>query len=83
MGPRKRRRESEPLSAGLPSFVTIGPMLFGMTRTRTYDALSRGLIKGKKLGGRTLVNVTSGLAYIEGLPDYPAAQRAKTTICAH
>jgi hypothetical protein len=46
-------------------------MLSGMTRTRTYEALSRGLIRGKKLGGRTLVNVTSGLAYIEAPPDYP------------
>jgi hypothetical protein len=77
MGYRKKRRDGgeSALSAFLPpAFATIDGwcQISGMSKTRTYDALSTGVLKGKKLAGRTLVDVPHGLQYLRSLPDYPA-----------
>lgn len=74
---RKKRQDGlEPAPPAIlaPAFATINDwcQLSGMTKTRTYDALSTGILKGKKLAGRTLVDVPHGLQYLRSLPDYPA-----------
>ena len=39
-------------------------------RTTTYAALRDGHLTARKLGGRTLINVAAGLAWIDNLPPY-------------
>lgn len=41
-----------------------------MTETRTYDLLAIGLLRAKKLGGCTLIDVKHGIHYLHSLPDY-------------
>lgn len=48
----------------------------GMGKSRTYLAITDGLIKAVKLGGRTMIDVESGLAYMRSLP--PAVIRIKS-----
>jgi hypothetical protein len=45
-----------------------------MSRTATYNALGRGDLEAVKLGGRTLLDVEVGLAWLRSLP--PAQIRA-------
>jgi hypothetical protein len=46
----------------------------GMSRTASYNALGRGDLKAIKVGGRTLIDVDAGLAWLRSLP--PAQIRA-------
>jgi hypothetical protein len=39
-----------------------------MGRSVTYELLGRGILKARKLGTKTLVDVEHGLAYIASLP---------------
>jgi hypothetical protein len=59
------------LDAAAPAFCTIPRWceLTGMSRSATYEALGRRDIVAKKVGKRTLVNYTSGISWINSLPD--------------
>lgn len=66
-GAAERRRDD---LATRPKYVTIkrwGDMV-GDSRTRTYEDLSRGNLRAIKRGGRTLIDVDHGLAYLATLP---------------
>lgn len=54
-----------PRLAPIPRWCAIS----GMSRSGTYDALARGQLRAKKLGGKTLIDVPHGLAWLESLPD--------------
>jgi len=58
------------------AFATVNNwcLISGMSKSRTYEALSAGMLKGKKLANRTLVDVPHGLQYLRSLPDYPTRQ---------
>ncbi|HEX3403694.1 MAG TPA: hypothetical protein VHT74_25555 [Acetobacteraceae bacterium] len=43
--------------------------LSGMGRAQTYDLLSKGRLRGKKVGRRTLIDVQHGLRFIRDQPD--------------
>jgi excisionase family DNA binding protein len=45
---------------------------YRISRSRQYELLSDGLIKAKKLGSRTLIDLESVDAYLSSLPDYEA-----------
>jgi predicted DNA-binding transcriptional regulator AlpA len=53
-----------------PKYATIPEWcrLTGLSRTASYEALSRGDLNAVKLGARTLVNVEAGLAWLATLP---------------
>ncbi len=53
-----------------PAFSTIDGWgaLTGMSRRMTYNLLGTGDLKAIKSGGRTLVDVEHGLAYLRSLP---------------
>ena len=53
-----------------PAFTPIPNWcaLSGMGRTATYLALSRGQLRAVKVGARTLIDVTQGLAWLNSLP---------------
>ena len=40
----------------------------GMGRTSTYHAINRGDLLARKLGGKTLIDVPRGLAWLNSLP---------------
>jgi hypothetical protein len=40
-----------------------------MSRAAVYDALSRGDLRARKLGARTLIDVQHGLAWIDSQPE--------------
>jgi hypothetical protein len=48
----------------------------GMSKTKTYLAITDGHIRAVKLGDRTLIDVESGLAYMRSLP--PAVIRIQS-----
>jgi hypothetical protein len=41
----------------------------GMGRSATYDALSRGDLRARKNGARTLIDVRHGLRWLRSLPE--------------
>jgi hypothetical protein len=43
-------------------------ILTGMGRATTYDAISRGDLRTKKMGARTLIDVQHGLRWLDSLP---------------
>ena len=53
-----------------PKFATIPGWcrLSGMCRTRTYIELGTGNLRAVKLGQRTLIDVPSGLRWLDSLP---------------
>jgi hypothetical protein len=53
-----------------PLFVTIDNWLVmsGMGRRTTYDELGRGNPQAIKVGGRTLIDVEAGLAWLRSRP---------------
>ncbi len=57
-----------------PIYATVDDFckLSGIGRTTLYAALRDGHVHAKKVGTRTLINIGSGLAWIEGKPDYQA-----------
>ena len=59
------------MTAPLPAFATIREWsaLSGMGRAKTYDLLSKGHLRAKKVGRRTVIDVAHGLAYIRRQPD--------------
>jgi hypothetical protein len=59
-GPRWRPRL-------LPRFMSINDWTdySGLGRTRTYEAIKRGDIETLLVGGRRLIDVQSGLSYLE------------------
>lgn len=65
-----------------PKFATIPDWcaLSGMRRTGVYQAIADGHLRAVKLGGRTLVDVEPGLAWLNSLPPadirMPATRRA-------
>ncbi|MCB2114275.1 MAG: hypothetical protein R3C42_07345 [Parvularculaceae bacterium] len=76
-----------PHATGLPNFVggecpdhseQVGLPIpntgkkYGWSRTRTYELLKSGKIKGKKIGRRTIVDDASAREYWKNLPDYKA-----------
>jgi hypothetical protein len=56
---------SESAYATIPDWCQLS----GMRPASTYDALSRGDLRAKKIGKRVLIDVQHGLAWIHGLPD--------------
>ena len=59
-----------------PKFATIEDwcVISGLSRRVVYDKLGTGELKAIKVGGRTLVDVEAGLAWMRALP--PPAIRA-------
>jgi hypothetical protein len=43
-------------------------ILTGMGRATSYDAISRGDLRTKKMGTRTLIDVQHGLKWLDSLP---------------
>ena len=62
-----------PPGGAYPAFATLTDWqrLSGISRSRTYELLAAGQLRAVKLGGRTLIDVEAGLAWMRGLP--PAA----------
>jgi hypothetical protein len=59
-----------------PKFATIEDWctISGMSRRVVYDRMGTGELTAKKIGGRTLIDVEAGLAWMRALP--PAVIRA-------
>jgi hypothetical protein len=53
-----------PRYATIPDWITIS----GMRRTGVYEALGQGSLRAVKLNGRTLIDVSHGLAWLATLP---------------
>ena len=53
-----------------PAYATIPEWcrLSGVGRSSTYAALGAGLLRARKLGARTLIDVAHGLAWLDTLP---------------
>lgn len=53
-----------------PKFATIEDWgtISGMSRRVTYEKLGTGELKAIKVGGRTLIDVEAGLAWLRSLP---------------
>jgi hypothetical protein len=53
-----------------PNYATIDDWcaISGISRRVTYDRLGAGDLKAVKVGGRTLVDVDAGLAWMRSLP---------------
>lgn len=53
-----------------PARATINDWckLSGMSRSATYEALSRSDLRAVKLGARVLIDVPHGLAWLDSLP---------------
>lgn len=68
-------------SASPPARATVADWckLSGMGRSTTYEALGNGHLHAVKLGSRTLIDVTHGLAWLNSLP--PAVIRPHGTKC--
>jgi hypothetical protein len=64
------------MSTPTPKFATIEDWctISGMSRRVTYDRMGTGELKAIKVGGRTLLDVEAGLAWMRALP--PAVIRA-------
>ena len=45
-------------------------------KTRLYDALNSGALKGHKHGSHTIILTEDYLAYLKSLPDYEPSQAA-------
>ena len=61
-----------------PAFATIKTWcdLSGMGRTGTHQAIARGDLAAVKMGSRTLVDVSAGLAWMRSLPAAGPAPRS-------
>ncbi len=57
-------QQTHPAYATVPGFGG----LTGMSRTAIYEALGRGDLRAIKLGARTLIDVSHGLAWLASLP---------------
>ena len=77
MTQKRKELDAGPITI-LPPYANIRGwcQLTGLTETRTYDLLSIGLLRAKKLGGSTLIDVQHGLEYLRSLPDYQPRQVA-------
>ncbi len=65
------RQPETPLIDGVtPKFGTLDMWmaLTGMRRRSTYEALGRGDLKARKVGGRLLIDIEKGLAWIDSQP---------------
>ena len=69
-GPRGSRRPqvAEIEFGTIPTACNI----FALSRDQVYDLLKAGSIRGKKDGGRTLIDLASVRVWIRNLPDYGA-----------
>ena len=56
---------SDSIYATLPDWCSLS----GMRPSKTYDELSRGNLKAKKVGKRLLIDVQHGLAWLRTLPE--------------
>lgn len=56
---------------GLPHYVSIEAWIkrTGMSRTDTYRKLGDGILRGKKIGRKTIIDFSAGMAWIASLPD--------------
>ncbi|NOJ40314.1 hypothetical protein [Bradyrhizobium australiense] len=50
--------------------------ILGVGNTKGHDLINRGLIKAKKLDGKTIVELESVEAFLNSLPDARMAARA-------
>ena len=72
---RRKRSRADPPNLDNPSRDAAWPTVSGWCRlssmciSATYESLSRGDLRAKKLGTRTLIDVRHGLAWIESQPD--------------
>ncbi len=59
------------MTARLPAYATIPDWcdLSGFGRAKTYDLLSKGHLKAKKVGRRVLIDVAHGMRYVRSQPD--------------
>ncbi len=58
------------MSTPSPKFATIDDWtsISGMSRRVTYDKMGTGELRAVKVGGRTLIDVDAGLAWMRSLP---------------
>jgi len=56
---------SDSIYATLPDWCALS----GMRSSKTYDELSRGNLRAKKIGKRLLIDVQHGLAWLHTLPE--------------
>ena len=56
---------SDSIYATLPDWCALS----GMRPSKTYDELSRGNLRAKKIGKRLLIDVQHGLAWLHTLPE--------------
>jgi hypothetical protein len=67
----QNRHERRTVAAGhYPAYATIPvwQQISGMSRTGTYNALEQSHLRAVKFGGRTLIDVEAGLAWMRSLP---------------
>lgn len=66
----KAMPEVQTNKAVTPVFATVAAWcaLSGMGRSATYEALGASHLHAVKLGSRTLINVSAGLAWLNSLP---------------
>ena len=72
----KNRQEATDQNGMRPAYAAIEPtwcQISGMSRSGTYLALRAGHLTARKVGGRTLIDVTAGLAWIASQPGFDAA----------
>jgi hypothetical protein len=69
-GLRPTGEEPGPIALDHPAFAPIPTWLriSGLTRTATYNALSRGDLVAIKVGRRTLIDVQAGISWLRSLP---------------
>ena len=62
--------KTESITADTPHYGTVQTWLkmSGMRRTRTYQLIGEGIIPTRKVAGRTLIDIRSGLAWIASQP---------------
>lgn len=56
---------SESIYATMPDWCALS----GMRPSKTYDELSRGNLRAKKIGTRLVIDVQHGLAWLRTLPE--------------
>jgi len=56
---------SDSIYATLPDWCALS----GMRPSKTYDELTRGNLRAKKIGKRLLIDVQHGLAWLRTLPE--------------
>jgi predicted DNA-binding transcriptional regulator AlpA len=65
-----------------PRFVTIAEWVrrTGISRAKTYELLADKILKSHKIGARTLLDFTAGVAWIDAQPPAVVSRRFKAPV---